>query len=74
MLHPAEIAIFCNCPANPKFHFVSKTGVISTKIVGAFSEVYTLEMANQGTKITAILNPYNTITKLNDFWSNLYVF
>jgi hypothetical protein len=64
MLHPAEIAIFRNCPVNPKFHFVSKTGVISTKIVGAFSEVYTLEMANQGTEITTILNLYNTITKI----------
>ena len=66
MLHPAEIAIFCNCPVNPKFHFVSKTGVISTKIVGAFSEVYTLEMANQGTEITTILNLITLSPKLND--------
>ena len=39
------LLFFCNCLANPKFHFVSKTRVISTKIVWAFYEVYTLEMA-----------------------------
>ena len=46
---------FCNCLANPKFHFVLKTGVISTRIVLEFYKVDTLGMATKALKITTIL-------------------
>ena len=56
--------LFYHCPANPKSNFVSKTRVISTTKVCAFLEVYTLEMAIKALKITTILNPCDTITKI----------